>query len=142
MSRCTPTTEIMTIYDCATFCEKWNDSPLAYFRYHKNKLIQNSVFFDSGVMNNRQFKWIFKSLDYEIYNTGWGTMNNAISGLSGSTFAVLDLGLNNIKIINYLSTLPSIQITTKDSITISLKVKDCDGYENKNDSNKYKFNKQ
>lgn len=142
MALCKPTKNIEVRYECAAFCDKWNDLPIPSFKFVKFKLIQNSTFFDSGIINNRQFKWTFESRGYEIYNTDWGIFNNSISGLIGSTYGVLDLGLSNIKVINFLSNLPSIQILTTDPITITLSVKDCDGFENKILSNKYKFNKK
>lgn len=143
MAQCNQPVTISTIYECATFCTEWNVAPVPKFLYNKNFLIQNSEFFDSGIIQNRLFKWQFKCQNYLFFETDWGGMNDFISEINnGSTYGTLKLGLNNVSIVNFINSLPSTIITTNETIVITLQVKDCDGIINNAMSNKYKFNKK
>lgn len=143
MGQCKQQILISTIYDCATFCEKWNDAPIPKINISKNFLIQDSQFFDSGIIQNRRFKWLFSSRDYLFYETDWGGMSEFILDMNnGSTYSSLKLGVNHAIILNFLNSLPNTILTTSDPITVQLKIKDCDGFENNIESNKYKFNKK
>ena len=106
-------------------------------------LIQNSEFFDSGIIQDRLFKWEFRVKDYLFYETDWGGLNDFITEINnGSTYGTLKLGLNHVSIINFFNNLPHTILTTTDTIVATLKVKDCDGIQNSIESNKYKFNKK
>lgn len=131
-----------TIYGCAEFCEKWNKLPIPKFKLGpKNSLIQDCQFFDTGVIQNRQYKWIISTVDHIIIEFGYGSSNTLISAFNnGSTFSSLRLGFNNLSLVNYLNSLSTVKIKSSDPIYISLKVKDCDGFESAIESNKYKFN--
>lgn len=143
MAQCNPPITISTVYDCGVICSKWNDAPLPKFEYKKFRLIQKSEFFDSGVIQDREFKWqFFLQEDFLLYETAWGKLNDLIPNLSFSTYGSLLLGYNYQNIINFLELTPSTSLTQSDTITVRLEVKDCDGIKSTMKSNKYKFNKQ
>lgn len=143
MGQCKPFVVISTVYDCATFCKKWNDPPIPSFFYEKNFLIQNSSFFDSGIISDRLFKWTFKSSGYIFYETAWGKSSQLITEMNnGSTYGALRLGFENDKIVTFINSLPNTEILSNTPVEITLSVRDCDGILNKEQSNKFKFNKK
>lgn len=142
MAQCKQPVTISTIYECATFCDKWNTPPIPKFFYNKNMLIQNCDFFDSGVIQSRLFKWQFKCKDHLFYETDWGSMNDFIVDINnGSTYGTLKLGVKHKSIITFFNSLPHTKLTSSDTVVVTLKVKDCDGIQSNIESNKYKFNK-
>jgi hypothetical protein len=64
MAQCKQPVTISTIYECATFCDKWNTPPIPKFVFERNMLIQKCDFFDSGIIQNRLFKWEFRCDGY------------------------------------------------------------------------------
>lgn len=143
MGQCKPFVTISTVYDCATFCKKWNEPPIPSFFYGKYHLIQKSSFFDSGIIANRLFKWTFKSSGYVFYETAWGKASEIITEMNnGSTYGAIRLGFDNNNIVSFINSLPNTEITPSTPIEITLSVRDCDGIENKVQSNKFKFNKK
>lgn len=143
MGQCKELVTISTIYDCAVFCKKWNNPPIPKFIVNKNFLIQDCVFFDSGVIQERLFKWIFKCSGSIIYESSWGGLSDNITEMNnGSTYGSIKLGFENIAIVNFINSLPFTLIDKHDTIEITLSIKDCDGITNKAQSNRYKFNKK
>lgn len=143
MAQCKQPVTISTIYECATFCDKWNTPPIPKFVFERNMLIQKCDFFDSGIIQNRLFKWEFRCDGYLFYETDWGGMNDYIIEMNnGSTYGTLKLGLNHVSIVNFFNSLPHTILTTTDTVVVTLKVTDCDGIQNSIESNKYKFNKK
>lgn len=148
MGQCKPFVTISTVYDCATFCKKWNEPPIPSFFYGKFHLIQNSSFFDSGIIADRLFKWTFKSSGYVFYETAWGKSSQVVTEMNnGSTYGAIRLGFENNNIVSFINSLPNTEITPSPKgvyppIEITLSVRDCDGIENKVQSNKFKFNKK
>jgi hypothetical protein len=106
-------------------------------------LIQKSSFFDSGIIADRLFKWTFKSSGYVFYETAWGKASQIITEMNnGSTYGAIRLGFDNNNIVSFINSLPNTEITPSTPIEITLSVRDCDGIENKVQSNKFKFNKK
>jgi len=61
---------------------------------------------------------------------------------NGSTYGAIRLGFDNNNIVSFINSLPNTEITPSTPIEITLSVRDCDGIENKVQSNKFKFNKK
>lgn len=143
MSLCKTNIIINNTFECGSICKKWNDAPLSKIRVEKNNLIQDCTFFDSGVIQNRLFKWKFRSQNYLFYESEWGGMNDFIPEMNNnSTYGTIKLGSKNNTIINFINNLPSTLIVSTDNIVITLSVIDCDGVVSVSESNKYKFNKK
>jgi len=143
MSLCKQNITINTTFECGGICKKWNDAPISKIKIEKNNLIQTCTFFDSGVMQNRLFKWIFRCKDHLFYESDWGGMNDFIPEVNNtSTYGTIKLGSKNNSIIYFINTLPSTKIISSDTVVITLSVIDCDGIPSVSESNKYKFNKK
>ncbi len=143
MGLCKQNITVSTVFECAKICKKWNDAPIPKIKLGKNYLIQDAVFFDSGIIQNRQFKWKFRSNDYLFYESDWGGMNDFIPEMNNvSTYSAIKLGVNNTSIVSFINSLDSTLITSSDTIVVTLSVIDCDGIYGVAESNKYKFNKK
>lgn len=145
MAQCKEVITISTTYGCAVFCDKWNEPPLAKLKYFSKgyRLLQDCVFYDSKIIQNRKFRWNFKCKDFLIYQTSWGGLNDFIPEMgNGSTYGAIRVGVNNTIIINFLNSLPTTIINTDELIIITIETQDCDGITNAIESNKYKFNKK
>jgi len=143
MGQCKEFVNISTIYECGSFCRKWNTAPVPRFFLKKFFLVQDSTFYDSGNIGERLFKWVIKSRGYLVYETGWGSLGDDITEMNnGSTYGSLRLGVENNGIVNFINSLPNTIIKKDDPIQITLMVKDCDGIQSTIESNKFNFNKK
>ena len=145
---CRPNNVLVSYKVCAIICDKQNDNPLPKFSifgvngFDDNlgiwELKDNSTFFDNGTSINRQYKWNVRVNNRNIYSFGFGGFNTLIPELSnGSLYNSLILGTNNTDLINFINSLPNIQLSNQDQIIITLQVKDNTGIQSNTNSNPY-----
>ncbi len=139
--RCQNITNTVTEYGCAFFCEKKNNPPIPLFIYDNFRLIEKSYFFDSGVFNGRTYKWSIYIDDVYCDSFGYEKAKEPITQLNNnSSYGSINLGKNNLNIVNYINSLPNYTLTKKNNVKIKLDVIDCDGIKNVAMSNTYSFN--
>lgn len=142
MINCLPQTSSEYVITCARVCSKLNQAPIADMQFDEYLLIDVSTYFDNGVDTNRQVRWEIYVGEYLIYDFGYGFYNDAIPELgNGSMYSILNLGLENEDIINFLETLPSTIITPDIKFTVKMTVKDNTGVESENSITTYNFHK-
>jgi hypothetical protein len=126
---------------CAKTCTvKWNDAPVAKFSFDNYVISDDSQYFDSENLSQRQMRWALYCGDALIYEFGFGNHSDSITELSnGSTYSQMNLGLNNIDILNFVESIPSTIVPLKTKFRLYLDVKDDSGIESENISNVYYF---
>jgi len=129
---------------CAKICDKPNEKPVASFRFDNFFLVDTSTFYDDGNVSSRRINWkVYVGVgQYLIYDFGWGYYNDLIPDLAnGSTYSILDVGVNNSDIIGLLESLPSTFITKNVTFKLVMYVEDNTGVQSEASENTYTFNK-
>ena len=143
MITCNTPIEIEERILCAKICtERFNDNPIARFRFSDFVLIDDSTYFDKGDVSFRQIRWRIYVDDSLIYDFDFGGYFDTVPELSnGSIYSELDLGNKNTDILAFIESLPNTIVPNGTKFTIYVDVRDNMGIENENLSNKYCFTK-
>lgn len=126
---------------CAKTCtEKMNDSPIAKLSFSGTTVYDSSQYFDSGNVSQRQIRWKIYTEEILVYEFGYNDYNLVIPELgNGSTYGLLNLGLNNQDILTFLQSLPNTIIPNDTEFKIYIDVADSTDVISQNISNVFIF---
>ena len=93
---------LSTTYDCVKICGQVASAPVADYEIDiDNFLIDAIVITSTG---NVMYKWIIKTNEYEIYNSGYGNQSDPLPLIgNGSVFEQFQFGVNYIDLKNMLN---------------------------------------